>query len=94
MSDFALMTMGSSAETRFFLNDYTPSRKYESNQNAYFVPMITLKSMPSSSSSISIRENYDEYSIVDNFVTKLAQSSKDLEPEIYKLVNSKFWDLL
>jgi hypothetical protein len=94
MRDFALMTMGNSAETRFFPNNYTSLQKYENTSVRYCVPIIIIKTMPSSSTSVSIRENYDEYSIVDNFVTKLAQSSKDLEPEVYKLANSKFWDLL
>jgi hypothetical protein len=94
MNALALRIPGSGTETGFWLSDYMPPRKDETTPIRFFVPIITKTAMPSSSTSVSIRENYDEYSILDSFVTKLAQSSKDLDPEIYKLVNSNFWDLL
>jgi hypothetical protein len=94
MSDFSLVTMGNSAETKFLPGNYIPLQKYDNTSAGRYVSILIINTTPSSSASVSIRENHDEYSIVDNFVTKLAKSSKDLEPEIYKLVNSNFWDLL
>ena len=40
------------------------------------------------------QRDIDDFKILSDFATKIAESQQDLDPEIRKALKNRFWDLL
>lgn len=73
---------------------YLPRENYFSERPVFVLPVIIRNTTPSTKSSFAVTDIDTKTDVLNNFIAKLVEGSKDLEPRLYDFIEENFWDLI